>query len=148
MKQILLILTFALSITSCKKFWEPKKPDTSLTASFFLKDANQVSRPLLANYYLIKPEYQSDLATAQTVKDNCPKHSYYGFSGTQTKHSQDALPGDYILVVQIVPKEENRGSWFRYSYKKIHIEKGDKLNESMVFRYGGVESAYEPWNDK
>lgn len=132
------------SLVSCKKT-QQTEVQTTLNASFYIKDYKGISQPAKINYYLIRPENKNDLKSAATVDDSCSRHSIIAFTGTGYNYKNNVPPGEFILVAQVSVFEKGY-NWYRYSYKNLTINKGDHLNEVMVFNYEGLASTYQPWN--
>ncbi|MEO7212616.1 hypothetical protein [Mucilaginibacter sp.] len=145
MKHIYFLIAVITLATSCKKDGS-YNVKTTLSATAYITDYKGETRRALVDMYLIKPEDRGDLKNVNTVSENCPNHSIIAFTSRATSYYKNDVPtGDYILVMQVSPLEED-WNWFRYSYKEISISKGDELNEVMVFSYGGKATSPEPWN--
>lgn len=136
MKKQLLVLIIGLIITvsGCKK----DKASTKINATTYLDD-----KRVLSNIAFIKANQTS------VIKDENSVEAYFATNPAHSKlfteqYSEYMVPGDYIIVIQIVSHIMDKS----YTYRNVSITENNPSQDNVMVFNSNITNRYQPWVNK
>ena len=136
MKKQLLVLIIGLIITvsGCKK----DKASTMINATTYLDD-----KRVLSNIAFIKANQTS------VIKDENSVEAYFATNPAHSKlfteqYSEDMVPGDYIIVIQLVSHIMDKS----YTYRNVSITENNPSQDNVMVFNSNITTLYQPWVNK
>lgn len=136
MKKQLLVLIIGLIITvsGCKK----DKASTKINATTYLDD-----KRVLSNIAFIKANQTS------VIKDENSVEAYFATNPAHSKlfteqYSEYMVPGDYIIVIQIVSHIMDKS----YTYRNVSITENNPSQDNVMVFNSNITNRYQPWINK
>lgn len=136
MKKQLLVLIIGLIITvsGCKK----DKASTMINATTYLDD-----KRVLSNIAFIKASQTS------VIKDENSVEAYFATNPAHSKlfteqYSEYMVPGDYIIVIQIVSHIMDKS----YTYRNVSITENNPSQDNVMVFNSNITTLYQPWVNK
>lgn len=137
-KQLLvLIIGVIITVSGCKK----DKASTMINATTYLDD-----KRVLSNIAFIKASQTS------VIKDENSVEAYFATNPAHSKlfteqYSEYMVPGDYIIVIQIVPSRSHTMDK-SYTYRNVSITEYNPSQDNVMVFNSNITNRYQPWVNK